>query len=351
MALFGLAAILLFAGCSTRLDLSRRQLQSLARQSVDPAELGLAVSTNHLEAIELGGFYEYDPGFTARGRLLEISQGSQSLPILEIVINGHPVPALIDTGSSMSLAGMRTVQSGGIVPLGQPMFSFWTLTFSGNKRVALGLAESVDFGGGVTRRVPFTILNRVPGLPYDPFNVLGDTDVLIGEDLLRRFGAVTLSHLSRSYMFNADPIERGEDNRTVHAFALTHRRTMGVSVFTARINGKRDIRVAFDSGGSFGLWVPEKLAGELLLPGLQGLQPVRGASGGSLPPMFRRVAPATLEVDGVTIRNLSCYVGRIQGGNRDPDFVLLGNEVLEMYDIRLNDFGNRIEFLKPLRLP
>jgi hypothetical protein len=350
-----LAAIGLLAGCSTvpwnRIDLSRRQVHSLATQSRDPAGLGLEVFTNNRESLQLRGFYEFDPRFAAQGSFLETSPGADPLPILEITVNGHRVPALIDTGSSMSMAGMTTVHSGGIIPLGQPMFTFRTTTFSGTRRVVLGLAGSVEFGGGMTRRVPFTILNRIPGMQYDPFDPIGETDVLLGEDLLRRYGAVTLSHLAGSYSFMADPIDQGEDDRTVYASAPMRRREMGVSVFTARINGQPDVQVGFDSGGSFGLWVPEQLAEDLSLPELHSRQRGRGVLHATLPPMFRPVAPGTLQVGELTIDDLSCYVGSIEGGKGNPGFVLLGNEVLKRYDIRLNDFGTRVEFLKPLTLP
>ena len=350
-----LATICLLVGCSTvpwgRIDLSRRQFRSLAALSMDPAGFGLEVSTNKHDFLELRGFYKFEPDFTANGSFLEVSPRAGPLPILEVAINGHLVPALIDTGSSMSLAGMTTVLAGGIIPLGQPMISFQTLTFSGTRRAVLGLAESVEFGGNPTRRVPFTILNRIPGLPYGPFNAVGKTDVLLGEDLLRRFGSVTLSYLTRTYSLQADPIDEGQDDRTVHASANLRRREMGVSVFDARINGQAEVQVAFDSGGSFGLWVPEQLAKELSLPELDVPPLFHGALRSSLPARFRPVAEGTMQVDGFTIANLSCYVGSIDGGKRNPDFVLLGNEVLKLYDVRLNDFGNRIEFLKPLTLP
>lgn len=345
-----LSFALLAASCETvpwtRVSLSDKQLRELEGHARFPDELGLRLAIDQgMGPRRVTGFYAHDSRIVDGVALIDMSANKTSIPVVEAVIDGRRFPAAIDTGASISIAGIRTLRDAGIVPLGPPLAMFNSVTFDGTRRPVLAVAPTFALGDIELRNVPFAVLSRIPGMVEFLRGPVREIDLLIGQDLLRRFGSVTFAPGKGEVRFAGVQSERPlSPVRPVGAADLVDGNN-GIPRFQATINNQGPVDVIFDSGGGFGLWVPQSVADRIGLSGSREPMEIRVANRIFQPSLSRPVPKCVMRIGGLAIAQLTTYVGEIEGGKSSPDFVLLGNHVLRKYGVRMNYRDKKIEFL------
>ena len=346
-----LAPVLLAAGCETlpwtRVGLSERQHRELAAGAKTLAELGLRPAGSRGDAPRMTGLYLHDRMVRERVPLVDTSNTGSALPVIELSINGHRGLAAIDTGASHSLVGMRTVRAAGITAVGPTLTSLETITFDGTRSPVLAMAREVNIGSLRIHDVPFAVLSRLPGPIVVMNGPITEVDILLGQDLLRQFGSVTFGAGKGTLELAGRRAIPPETERPVLGRAELMGAEGGNLSFRARINGREPVDVVFDSGGGFGLWVPQAVASRIGLAGARPPVELRVANRLFRPSISRPVPPTILRVGRFSVAHLKTFVGEIEGGEYTPGFALLGNHVLKRHAVRMNYREGWIEFLAP----
>jgi len=324
-----------------RMDLSGRQRAYLEAQSRTPADLGVDVSRSGEGRFRIRQVYRMSPDVRADARLKPTRAAGKL--VIPIEINGVPMDALVDTGATFSMVEMSVARTCKLTPIGPELIELPSLTFSGIAGSVMAVANDMTIGGVRIESVPFGIMHRIPGLQGS------DTDVrvVLGHDLLRQFGQVWFEYRHRRIRLLGTAAAESPSDASVlgrQPFAFT---PSGLVKVEGRLNFGEAIEVVFDSGGGFGLWLPQTMARDLQLSG--AAPPVEWQIATSLfrPSMSRPLWSSSLTIGKVTLGPLATYVGVIDGGDLEPAYAILGNHVFRRYSVALDYRASEILFLKP----
>lgn len=268
--------------------------------------------------------------------------------VIPIEINGVPMDALVDSGATFSMVEMSAARTCALTPIGPELIEMPSLTFSGIAGSVMAVAHDMTVGGTRIESVPFGIMHRIPGLQGSD----SDVRVVLGHDLLRQFGQVWFEYQHRRIRLLGHAATESPGDASILGRQPTAVTPSGLLKFEGRLNFGEAIEVVFDSGGSFGLWLPQTMARDLQLAG--AAPPVEWQIATSLfrPSMTRPLWSSSLTIgeatgSPVTLGPLATYVGVISGGNAAPAYAILGNHVFRRYSVMLDYRASEIVFLKP----
>lgn len=338
------------AGCRSlpwvRMDLSSRERAYLEAQARAPAGLGVEVSRSGDGRFRIRDVYRMASDIRVDVPLKPTRPAGRLL--IPVEINGVAMDALVDTGATFSMVEMTVARRCKLTPIGPELIEVPSLTFSGIAGSVMAVATDMTVGGARIESVPFGIMHRIPGLQG------GDSDVrvVLGHDLLRQFAQVWIETKHRRIrLLGRAAAERPSDASVLgrQPFAFT---PSGLLKVEARLNAGEAIEVIIDSGGSFGLWLPQSMARDLQLAGAAPPVEWRIATSVFGPSMSRPLWSSSLSIgqsaaEAVTLGPLATYVGVIDGGALEPAFAILGNHVFRRYGLMVDYRASEVVFLKP----
>jgi hypothetical protein len=273
---------------------------------------------------------------------LEMKQGAGLVPMVRLEVGGVPVLALVDSGASVSLATYQASRVGAIRVLGPEPTRFESMTFRGAREAVVGVIPELRLGDLRIGNVPVGIVNRLPGVS-PTLDVEAEVGVLLGQDFMQRFIQIRFDPEAGEICWVGKGARRKPNVRQSATVLATCQGDNGLPRFKGRIAGRGPVDMVWDSGGEFGLWIPWSLAGQLDLP--VSLDPIESrAAIWFRASTSRRIHPCAAEVGGLLIPFLTTYVGTIRGGRADPEFVLLGSEVLERHMVTIDNERCEIRF-------
>ena len=349
LALAALASLV--TGCAelgpSRIGLSGRDLDQLQASAQPPTRYGVVIGITPGGALTIRGAHRMDPaGQTRIGLVPHPGTGSRN-PVIPIAINGHPLTASVDTGASFSIITLAAAREAGVSAFGPGLIQLPTMTFGGARRPVLGIAEHLQVGDIAVAKVPLGILRRLPGMPQFSNATLAEVDVILGQDLLRQFGLVVFEGPARELRLTGPASDaRLPPARVIDRIAWTNN-AGGIPEFPAQISGRGPVPVVFDSGGGFGLWIPEDTAKSLKLADagtpveLALVRPVLK------PSTSRPARPSSLTVGQFVADALPTQIGMIHGGEHSPAFALLGNWILRSVAVAVDYRDRTLLFLRP----
>ena len=344
-----MALVSLASGCASlgpsRVGLSRNELGSLHRRAVAPADLDVSVASSATGGLLFRGTYGMDNKADVAIPLIRHLKSGSRNPVVSVVINGQQLTASIDTGASFSIVTLEAALRAGVTPLGPDLIELTTVTFGGTQRPVLGISEHIELGPLSIAKIPFGILRRIPGMSRNLEDSLSDVDMILGQDLLRQFKIVVFEAGSQELRLigrtSAATLDR---ERVIEEVSISQSRSR-IPAFQATISGRGPIPVVFDSGGGFGLWIPEHVAQEL------GLADADSALESALDRAFKTTSshparPSSLRVGGFLADGLPTRIGIIRGGEQSPDFALLGNHILKTTSVAIDYRSKTVLFLR-----
>jgi hypothetical protein len=264
---------------------------------------------------------------------------------VRIRINGRETLALVDTGASLSMMDAWGADRVGLEPLGPPALTVPARTPGGSTEQMIAVARTIELGALRVEAVPMGILwggrSQDLALEVEGYRV----EAILGCDLLSRLAAVTFDFRAEAVEFSArtPPRRTLADGTGVLPMSLRS----GLPVMQGEIRGRGALAVALDSGGDFGLWIPRSLGNELHFAFADSDRIVRSALTVGGPNLYRNLAPQTLGIGGMTLRELPTRLSLYTVPPGDPPYALLGTRALRDRRVTVDFAGGRILIEKP----
>ncbi len=272
--------------------------------------------------------------------------GEEAPPVVRVRVNDRTTYALIDTGAAGCLADWPGARRLGIVPLLPPGERGGLMALPGQGlglpfRQYLGIALEVRAGDTWVRHVPVGILDADGGMVERGHYGSTRLEILLGMDFLRVFDRVSFDFPRERLVLDPPAGEASaRSGPTVSASLKAH----GIPVIEMELEGHGGVDVGLDTGGSFALWIPGRLAAEWRLPRALTARPTYAAGVGGVAPSTA-TARQTLRLGDLVLRDLPAVIGPQGGGRPDLPCVLLGHRA--MRDLRITlDFAGGVAHIR-----
>ena len=355
----------LLMGCSRHAKpgrgLSERELSALSDRAVIAADAGIRLEDSPERGLRiLGGrhFVTTSPSFSPTS--IPFEQGLEHGPIASVTVNGRKIYALLDTGSSRSMIDYKAARRARILPIrvesaeeeaAADLVSAPADTIGGTVDQYLAVARRISIGGIELTDVAMWIPDH--NKAFSGISNAGGRRVsaILGADVLGRFAHVSFDYKNKVLTVDIEEGYRPHEERIVAACQLLD--DASLPLIPVRIRGLRSLAV-IDTGGTFGLLVPFKLAGDLRLPviedtrGTEDLFGVRFGTSLHGIAWFKAVGDHSLGLGRMHLKFVPTLVAKTNFKDRDPPFAFIGNQVLSRYVVTL-DYSSQVAFLEAPR--
>ena len=258
--------------------------------------------------------------------------------LVDVEIGEEKLLALVDTGAGVSLLSLSAAVRIGAHPAGPVIQGQRGVGFGGTTRMILSRIPEIRLGGVAVRNARVSVIPQVADLPLLPPVGGRKVDMLIGYDMLRAFNWVEFARSPRRLRLGAGASYEGEAPASVPLLAVGK----GGPRVEARVGGASAFPVTLDTGGNFGLRLPEKLADQMGVRRRDLISPPRkGVSVGGRSATVKG-EKVTLSLGPLTLANLPTHLNVGDGERADKIGALLGHPVLSRLRWILDHDGDRV---------
>ncbi len=340
--------------------LSSRQWETLLKRSQPPGELGI-----HLVPVQGDRV-----GIRTETRLTGASSETRHmlrgyrvetihLPVIRVRVNGKVVYALVDTAAERTSIGYHSAKRANLAlvqnpkaatnaPFAEQVIQSPSLGTDGPSDYLLGVAQTLAIGDLTVQNMPVWVLDDHRGLMETGWVDGLRIGMILGTDLWRRMASLTLDFAGEEVsMRTLDAPVRPRAARGRALAELPLQLKYAVPVVPAQWRG-HNLRVALDSGSTFGLWMPTGLADDMgLQADAQDLEKMKSGVGAGGTTLYTQAGRGPLKLGPLTIRGVGAYVSVLDFGARNPDFALLGNPILRQYRTEFDFRQGTVRFYPP----
>ena len=358
-ALFTALLCLLGSSCKSPdpVTLSTRQQKYLLAHAKPASQMDIGLQIENGRA-----FWENiclaDENMTVRVPFASKYRHYSQFPIIRLHVNGKATYAIVDTGATTSITEYRLAQRARITPLissytmrmDDPtqlpsLISVGTMTPGGMAEIFLGISSVTSISALNVANTPFAILNDTRGLGavswVDGYRI----ETILGNDFLSAFKYVTFDYPREQMTFSTERRYIPETRKLVAAIPLQDSSPALTTV--ARLDQGRLFHAAFDTGGTFGLWLSSGMAKKLRLSPHRitgGMEQGSSLVGSTT---TQNIGNHTVTLGHTEIPGIPTVISQTDHTGQNPAIALIGNNLLHKFRVTIDYTSNTVYLENP----